>query len=1601
MQVHAQGRSCVTVTGSGARIWRVTDPITPSDLLEDYRVPGEGSLFVVGSFDQRVTFYSQQIRALNLIDALVRASVIGPGGKLLVIGAGLAGITAAAAAAKLGVQVRVLEKLEALLPTFRSCSQRFIHPRIYDWPEPGWNDSRARLPLLDWTAASAAKVADQVLAGFTQIQQKLPERQIRVAYNVQNICLTRSGDGRYRTTWTPSGGPFESDAVVLAVGFGVEPVGSAFPSVNRYWDDDDLIGFRDGERTWFVSGCGDGGLIDVIRLRLRDFRHETLVEDLFHDLPGLDRIEARLLEIEGDAALTSDRFKLTEAYVGLSTPELDARLKMRLRDRRVVILNSTGEGALSRKASILNRFLVSRFLDRGDDPLAIEYVVGSSRFVRDPSLARGAVVEIEGHESIRADRVIIRRGPEKALEKGFPEVYTKALKSLTEAARGERARRPGWEKGRFGPEVAPESGKLGAAYGEQLLELRRAILGAIRRRLKDRFLLKQMGGVRVPLREVYREPRLRFEVPRKPTRPPERMPADERMPTCAINCTPMPSIDSCDTLRGWLAEENRVERLLVVFGEVGSGKTELLYDTERWLLERAEHDDAAPIPVFAELRRASGTRGIDQVIAERLVLSEERITALLSGTYGKLAVLLDGADEAGESVVDDTLGDLRARTDAVAAVVVTTRPVYRLPVLDGREARLELWSEPELEAFFAACSRHMPAEVEALRGLLARRSAELQNPLFASLALVIAKEEPKAIERRSRMMAAITGRLLQRTRERQGVVRWQQVAEAVGELAYEALAREESVLSFQAVRDVFIRRVPDVPAADIEDFLDSESGLLVHVDGGYEFVLRNLGEFLAGKHLLTREEDLVRVVSLGWGQEVVRHAVGWSHELGYSDRLIRMLLQGAAREDVGVDHTHLRRVLCAGHITADLGAEAVCQEIIAEELVRRLADETSSWVPERTLEPARRVAAAGGPAFRRLAELTFDRLDLQRVERCSYHRVQTGDWQHWAAVLRERDPSVRIVAIEKLVEFVAVPEVLRILVGMLRDDGVREMRDRVQVHAALALRQASRDDPFKQVLPWLQSLVQLGHQMLSCSAAIALCPDEAPLAIRIAALMNGARGGVWTGDVVDEIAALPGGVAALDELWPIWREQGYAWTVPPLPAAIDGRPAASTFNKHQLMRALTPGLRDLPTEQVEQLIADSECLHMLSHEFDVLPSPLILRMLRAHPVWRICDAGIVALRRAVVRTPEIGDYLLERCERLLAGELDKVEATFGLDHAFTVFPGRALEPRVLRGDDRALKCYVHWLARLDLTHGVLPGGDSYPEALLALPAVRDVLVPRVEAAWRELRNQTSNVMLAHLGPLWRENEAHWQFVRELIAAGHRFESQGWYDMAPLLIRLEREVLPVDVRAALVTYLGGLLCPPTGDANGIFFWQSYMPLVLRFVGAQGLELTLREPLLRLCDATGTQPEARVRLHAICASWPALTRKQRHHYARELSRELATFLRIEEIDPRRLQAVVEELPDEWAAACELHMRERVSRALPTHPDALMAIVEMLPGPLRQRVLPAWLQVAQDWILPWIDRSWRQSSYRPLDEAWRLLFDAGADVSRHVTGVALPQY
>ncbi|WNG61955.1 FAD-dependent oxidoreductase [Archangium gephyra] len=416
---------------------------TPHQLLQHMEVPSLPGIFILGCLERRVTLYSQQVRALNLAFSLFETRRLSRGAEVLVIGAGAAGLTFAAGAAQLGARVTVLERLDQVLSTFQGNHTRWLHPHIYDWPRPGAKQDRAGLPLMDWSADTAGEVARKLRAQWHELQE---EFDIRVLLNATYIKHVPGESSAHEFTWNAP--KFESDSfstVVFAVGFGDE-VSIPGAKTPPYWRDDDLHQpiHHPGSR-FLVSGIGDGGLVDLLRLRLQDFRHEHIVQELLSDTE-LEPVEHELLNIEEELLQRRTPSNgLLQRYQTLLVPEfIDRRIRARLREDNQTVLNSPAPFPLSAKASILNRFLLSRLLQGGH----VQYRSGAITKV-EPQKDGCFEVHFDPDRKESFHHVIIRHGTAPALERDFPSLWSKASGHLRSINELDQTRDPIWRDQTF------------------------------------------------------------------------------------------------------------------------------------------------------------------------------------------------------------------------------------------------------------------------------------------------------------------------------------------------------------------------------------------------------------------------------------------------------------------------------------------------------------------------------------------------------------------------------------------------------------------------------------------------------------------------------------------------------------------------------------------------------------------------------------------------------------------------------------------------------------------------------------------------------------------------------------------------------------------------------------------------------------------------------------------------------------------------------------------------------------------------------------------------------------------------------------------------
>jgi len=242
-----------------------------SDILRICSVPNSPRIFLLPTKERPSRILSQQRRALNLVHALFENGVFAERG-LGVIGGGFGGLTAAAYAALQGVEVTVFERQEKFFKRFEN-SQRYIHPRMYDWPLEGWSIPEADLPVMNWSAGLAKKVVADLIRQFDIVKSQF-HADVQLGAHINSDNIQGASDGawvRWHNNKANAVTKKRFDALIICVGFGNErtPVSDESNKFQQYWDlkvpqlpyPKDLP-----KREVYSVGNGDGALADLIGL---------------------------------------------------------------------------------------------------------------------------------------------------------------------------------------------------------------------------------------------------------------------------------------------------------------------------------------------------------------------------------------------------------------------------------------------------------------------------------------------------------------------------------------------------------------------------------------------------------------------------------------------------------------------------------------------------------------------------------------------------------------------------------------------------------------------------------------------------------------------------------------------------------------------------------------------------------------------------------------------------------------------------------------------------------------------------------------------------------------------------------------------------------------------------------------------------------------------------------------------------------------------------------------------------------------------------------------------------------------------------------------
>ncbi len=454
----------------GSKLMKRRD-ITPKDLIQHMEIPdqaghtyGKNNVYVLGCFEKRVTVFSQQVRALNLIYSLIKEEKIQKGSEVAIIGAGAAGLTATIGAAYRGINVTLFEYQGGVLDIFNNNPVRWLHPHIYDWPEDYSEVSDAGLPLMNWKAGTVRNVVDFLREQWENYRNEWKTITDRGNIYLENVSLKQVsgktqpdikvdlGDSP-KVIWNNPGFKQKKfQAVILAIGFGIEESKNNLPVIS-YWSNDTFENISIGQtKNFLISGCGDGGLTDLLRIRIKDFRHEkilTLLPNLENDTGK--KLKTKLLEIEKEAWQKYDNADwLYEQYTSLLL-ETDLKplfdqtfnnLKAKLRSDTKATLNGEYGSPLSVKASILNRFLAFCLLQ-----IDTSYTPGKLEKLEKESSNLYRVTFKDGHFE-HFDEVIIRFGPTPAIN-SFSNISS-LCQPLINRNDLDKTRWPIWEDNFFG-----------------------------------------------------------------------------------------------------------------------------------------------------------------------------------------------------------------------------------------------------------------------------------------------------------------------------------------------------------------------------------------------------------------------------------------------------------------------------------------------------------------------------------------------------------------------------------------------------------------------------------------------------------------------------------------------------------------------------------------------------------------------------------------------------------------------------------------------------------------------------------------------------------------------------------------------------------------------------------------------------------------------------------------------------------------------------------------------------------------------------------------------------------------------------------------------
>lgn len=1078
--------------------------------------------------------------------------------------------------------------------------------------------------------------------------------------------------------------------------------------------------------------------------------------------------------------------------------------------------------------------------------------------------------------------------------------------------------------------------------------------------------------------------------------------ADVRIPLKQANGD---NEESLSLLLDWLRSPPRGSKTVLVLGEVGSGKTELMATVAAEIAEVASSNADSPIPLLIEARQLL-KHGLEQAARDQWSVVREAVCKLLEHRSSRWVVLVDGLDEAGPHGLSAVQALQRILGDRLHALAIASRPSTRPLIPSAVEIWLRAWSFEDVNCLLDRWATHDPEPVRALRAStqwssIARICA---SPLMTTLCIVAACNESPLLHSRAGVYTAVIDHFVQiwaRERAaRTGIkVEQEQVIAILQELALEIVRRERVRVSRSELRSMLRRTAPNAALA-LEDALEKQIGLLAPRGANeYDFAIRGCAEHLAGRALAAMGDDaVVDAAYESWGEEACRHAIGWValQDPARAVGLLRCLLVDEGHDlQLALHANHLRPVRIAIRVAADLGELAApVSGSLTRACLRRLLDETSVWVGDRIADAVQELANAGGPCWDTIEpHLTALLLIPEASPAPWYHAQSWKTPEAWVQALFHQEADVRCIALERLSAWVDDPSVRQLIEWELYDEAMSPGSVSPALVAGLSLRSASRDESFVAIHQRLLDRLENGGQLIGAAAALALRPDEAPAMQIVEALDHADQGYTLPPSaavVLRELGDNPDGKKALDEKMPSWNDFKFVDPKPDISVDLTRwkRPPPSSRVYTRLCKAMVPRIPSMGAQHLQRILDHypEDGIHSLFAAATEHPERVetILRAYGDHGRGLIFWTDEEALGRAAVRHRSLRESLLRLWRTM------KENSTWSGTRSVISqsYPGRALHWLVMEGDEEAIRIYAEWLpGSREMGMGSFRPRAIPAEILKHEPIKRAALAIK-DHVWQEateghdneqghrikLMATTAGSVLHCMWPLWIHDEKFCSGLMKWL------EGDDVEQFRAVLLALQGLSLPAKLASVVPAAMSRWANNPPNDGINHSLdvcWE----MMLRFMRRSGVAPELNSWLRRLVEE-----RTQFALHAACILIPHVEPTD----AAGLSRAAAEspwggWNNFDPPEDSHCQQLVAAAPDAWATAIAV----MICSAPLYVAGRILPLFNGLPTDFKHAVARVWMKSAEPLELPWTtEGSLSLRTVRPADRIRQILFDLGLE-------------